>query len=84
MNSIRFNRQIIITRHAQQRMCERNISEEQLLDIIDNGETKYSDATHLWTYKHIESRDDNFICAVLVLENVIVIKTVMHHFELKN
>jgi hypothetical protein len=46
MNSIRFNRQIIITRHAQQRMCERNISEEQLLDIIDNGETKYSDATH--------------------------------------
>ncbi|MGL4766716.1 MAG: DUF4258 domain-containing protein [Formosimonas sp.] len=84
MNSIKFNLPIIITRHAALRMVERNISNELLLDIIDTGHTKYSDSHHLWAYKHILERDDNFICAVLVLEDAIVVKTVMHHFEIKD
>ncbi len=84
MDSIKFNRPIVITRHAKERMEQRNVSDSQLLDIIDNGDTKYSDLTHLWAYKNIAGRDDNFICAVLVLENAVVVKTVMHHFELKD
>lgn len=28
-------------------------------------------------------RDDNLICAAAVLEDEVIIKTVMHHFELK-
>ena len=46
----------------------------------DAGTTKYSDETHLWVYKHYPNRSDNLICAVLVLEHSVVIKTVMHHF----
>lgn len=83
MNGTRFNRPVIITTHAALRMSERNISEPLLLEIIDTGETKYSDATHLWVFKHIIERNDNLICAVLVLEEAIVVKTVMHHFEIK-
>jgi hypothetical protein len=40
MQSKRFNRPIIITRHAQLRMIERNITEADLLDIVDTGTTK--------------------------------------------
>ena len=80
MDSKRFNRPIIITRHASLRMIERNITEVMLLDIIDTGTTKYSDESHLWVFKHYPDRTDNLICAVLVLENSVIIKTVMHHF----
>ncbi len=29
-------------------------------------------------------RADNLVCAVLVLEDVVVVKTVMHHFTLED
>jgi hypothetical protein len=83
MQSTRFNRTVILTRHAALRMIERNITEAELLSVIDTGETKYKDETHLWSYKHLASRTDNLICAVLVLETVVVVKTIMHNFELE-
>jgi hypothetical protein len=83
MQSKRFNRPIIITRHAQLRMIERNITEADLLDIVDTGTTKYSDESHLWVFKGFPNRTDNLICAVLVLEYSVVIKTVMHNFSVE-
>ena len=81
MYSTRFQRTIIITRHAQMRMDERGINETLLQEVIDSGETRYRDATHLWVYKEFSERLDNLLCAVLVLEDRLVVKTVMHHFE---
>lgn len=81
VNSQRFSRPVIITRHAFQRMAEREISEVDLLDIIDHGETRYKDASHLWAFKEFPERKYNLLCAVLVLEHAVVVKTVMHHFE---
>jgi hypothetical protein len=81
MFSLRFQRQIILTRHAQERMVERNISNEILLEVIDNGETRYRDATHLWAFKEFPDRHDNLLCAVLILEDTVIVKTVMHHFS---
>ncbi|MBP7394023.1 MAG: DUF4258 domain-containing protein [Zoogloea sp.] len=83
MHSRRFDRPIILTRHARLRMDERNISEAELLAVIDTGETRYKDASHLWAFKHIAERADNLVCAVLVLEDSVVVKTVMHHFSLE-
>lgn len=80
MYSARFNLPVVITLHAEKRMLERSISREMLIDIIDTGTTKYRDETHLWVYKHYQDRSDNLICAVLVLEHSVVVKTVMHHF----
>ena len=62
-------------------MSERDIDEGVLLELIDYGETRYSDAAHLWVYKALPSRSDNLLCAALVLEESVVVKTVMHHFE---
>lgn len=80
--SQRYNKRIAITRHARQRMGERNIDDDMLVDIIDNGQTRFRDPTHFWAFKHFPERNDNLLCAVLVLEDCVVVKTVMHHFVL--
>jgi hypothetical protein len=39
-------------------------------------------ATHLWVWLDVEGRADKLLCVVLVLEQAVVVKTVMHHWEL--
>ncbi len=80
MFSTRFHRPVVVSSHAKMRMTERGISEVTLLEVIDTGATRYKDATHLWTFKEFPERHDNLLCAVLVLEDRVVVKTVMHHF----
>ncbi|CAG1001848.1 hypothetical protein ANAEL_03023 [Anaerolineales bacterium] len=80
MFSTRFQRAVLITIHAKIRMVERDINEAMLLEVIDSGEARYKDETHLWAFKEFPERHDNLLCAVLVLEDCIVVKTVMHHF----
>ena len=82
MFSNRFQRQVVISAHAAIRMKERDISEAMLLEVVDLGETRYKDATHLWAFKEFPERHDNLLCAVLVLEDCVVVKTVMHHFAI--
>lgn len=83
MFSVRFHRTVVLTRHAVERMAQRHVSDEELLAVIDTGDTKYKDGTHLWAYKHLNGRSDNLICAVLVLEHAVVVKTVMHDFSVE-
>jgi hypothetical protein len=54
------------------------------MQVIDTGETRFKDPTHLWAYKKLPGRTDNLVCAVLVLENAVVVKTVMHEFVLED
>jgi hypothetical protein len=82
MYSVRFQRPVVVSGHAKIRMVERDISEAMLLEVIDFGETRYKDETHLWAFKEFPERHDNLLCAVLVLEDRVVVKTVMHHFTL--
>lgn len=81
MFSNRFQRLVVISSHAKIRMSERDISEAMLLEVIDYGDTRYKDATHLWAFKEFPERHDNLLCAVLVLEDRVIVKTVMHHFS---
>ena len=83
MHSIRFNLQVILTEHATQRMAERQISFEQVLEIIDNGTVKEAGGLHYWLYKHLPDRTDNLLCVAAVIDNVFVVKTIMHHWEPK-
>ena len=80
MFSNRFQLPIVISSHARMRMVERDVSEAMLLEVIDSGDTRYKDATHLWAFKEFPERHDNLLCAVLVLEDQVIVKTVMHHF----
>jgi hypothetical protein len=83
MFSIRFQRPVVLTQHAKMRMAQRGISMDQLLVVVDTGDTRFKDETHLWAYKNLPDRTDNLVCAVLVLEDVVVVKTVMHEFVLE-
>lgn len=56
---------------------KRGIFEALLLEVIDEGETRYAGETHLWAFKAFPARNDNLVCAVLVLESAVVVKTVM-------
>lgn len=82
MQSLRFGYPVIVTRHAAQRMAERSVSDALLLRVIDEGAIRYKDATHLWAWLDVPGRNDNLMCAVLVLDDALIVKTVMHHWEL--
>ena len=43
---------------------------------IDFGQTRLSDAERLWVWLNVPEREDNLLCAVLVLEDAVVVKTV--------
>ncbi|UEQ05697.1 DUF4258 domain-containing protein [Halomonas profundus] len=81
MYSHRFKVDIYITSHARERMASRNITESELLELIERGTVKYKDATRFWIAMHVESRQDNLLSVAAVLEDKLVVKTVMHHFE---
>ena len=66
MFSTRFNRPVVISSHAKIRMTERDISEVTLLEVIDSGEARYKDTTHLWVFKEFPVRQDNLLCAGLI------------------
>jgi len=63
-------------------MLERAVDDETLLLIIDTGATRYSDDSRLWAWLSLPGRDDNLLCLALVLEGAVIVKTVMHHWEL--
>lgn len=50
------------------------ISNELLPRLVDAGQTHCRDATHLWVWLDAPSREDNLDCAVLLLEDAVVIK----------
>lgn len=62
-------------------MAERRIDESELLDLLENGLTRYKDDVRLWIAKEVPSRKDNLVCAAVILEDKLVVKTVMHHFQ---
>lgn len=81
MFSSRFQKPLIVTRHAMQRMVERDVDADLVNQIIDRGEIRFSDASRLWAWMHVPDRDDNLICLAAVLEDAVIVKTVMHHWE---
>ena len=62
MFSNRFQLPVVISGHAKIRMAERDVSEAMLLEVIDFGETRYKDVTHLWAFKEFPKR--HAICYV--------------------
>jgi len=81
MHSQRFEWRVTVTRHAQERMEQRGISEADLLELLERGDLRYKDEIRLWVAKPFEGRSDNLICAAVILEDQLVVKTVMHHFD---
>lgn len=84
MFSVRFNRIIVITPHAEFRMRERKISVQELVDIIETGTVREKDTKRAWVFKALAHRDDNLVCVAVILDDKVVVKTVMINWELKD
>ncbi len=78
--SSRFDCQVVTTLHAQQRMQERHISLDLLLEIIETGEIRHQDERRVWIAKQVSGRSDNLLCVAAARDGTLVVKTVMHHF----
>ena len=81
MQSARFGLPIVLTEHAKLRMAERDIDADLVVEIIDTGTLKNAGGSHYWLYKHLTERTDNLLCVAAVVDNVVVVKTIMHHWE---
>ena len=62
-------------------MQSRNVGADLVLKIIDTGYLRNSDPVRLWAWLELPDRQDNLLCLALVLEDAVVVKTVMHHWE---
>ncbi|MDP2829707.1 MAG: hypothetical protein Q8O37_14015 [Sulfuricellaceae bacterium] len=60
------------------------IDDATLEDVIEEGELKRRDELNLWVFKHIHGRADNLICAAVVEETSVMVKTVMINWELED
>lgn len=71
---------VIITNHALQRMKERDITKELVLEVLESGDIKQKDEDRYWVYKHIRMRTDNLICLAVKIEksDLIVITTLIN------
>ena len=81
MHSARFDLPVVLTEHASLRMAERNMDAALVLEIIDTGTLKDAGNGHYWLYKHLDGRADNLLCVAAVIDNAVVVKTIMHHWE---
>ncbi|MEO5378692.1 MAG: DUF4258 domain-containing protein [Magnetococcus sp. DMHC-6] len=81
--STRFKLPVLLTKHAKTRMEEREITLQMVADMIETGEIKPKDERHLWISKFYPERKDNLICLAVTLENMMIIKTVMHKWTLE-
>lgn len=77
----RFGKRIHLTDHALRRMEERQISLATVQDLIENGTLIHKDEKHCWIFKSYSNRDDNLVCAAVVRDSAIVIKTLMTHWQ---
>ncbi|SDO94716.1 protein of unknown function [Halomonas shengliensis] len=77
----RFGLPVHVTRHAAERKTERGISLDQLLELLEHGTVRYKDDIRMWVAKAFTGRDDNLVCAAVIIEDRLVVKTVMHHFQ---
>ncbi len=80
--SHRFGLRVVLTHHAKERMEHRKISEQEVRDLVEEGDIREKeDPRHLWIFQAFPGRGDNLICAAVAKENVLVIKTLMTHWQ---
>ncbi len=50
----------------------------------DSLEARIRTCVDMWLFKHIDVRSDNLICAAVIEQDAIIVKTVMINWELED
>jgi hypothetical protein len=78
--SSRFGKNVWLTHHARRNMGKRAVSMATLEQLIESGRIKESGNGHMWIFLEVPGRQDNLICAAVVEDAAVVVKTVMTHW----
>ena len=81
--SQRFQRNIRLTHHVHERMEKRGITETMLFDLIETGNIRENSPTDAWILKHYPGRNDNPVCAAVILAQAVIVKTIMVDWTLQ-
>ena len=82
--SERFGKAVWITHHARDSMQRRSVDTAMLKRVIEEGKIKRRDEMNLWVFAHLQGRADNLICAAMIEQTAVVVKTVMINWELED
>ena len=76
----------MITKHARQRMKERDITDDQVLEILTAGDLKQNGESKYWAYKKFHGRSDNLVCLAVKIEGqeLVVITTLVNWMPHEN
>ena len=79
----RFNCNVWLTHHAEMMLLERNVSEAELIELVETGDIKRKSEIHWWFYKNFPGRIDNLVCAAVQKGDALIVKTVMIDWRLE-
>ena len=80
-HSKRYGKVVWLTNHAIESMSKRKITLGEVKALVEQGTDHAKGEGHGWISHHFPSRDDNLICAAVLNEQALIIKTVMIHWK---
>ncbi len=81
--SARFNKIVWLTNHAIESMSKRRVTLDEVKQLIELGEYTEQENGHGWMYYTFPKRQDNLVCAAMIKEKAIIIKTIMIQWKLR-
>ncbi len=79
----RFEKNVWLTNHAIEAMAKRKITLPEVKKLIESGDYRKKKGSHGWIYFDFPDRVDNLVCAAIVEENAIIIKTIMIQWQVR-
>ena len=80
-SSPRFGKKVWLTNHAIESMAKRNVTLDEVKTLIEEGAYQTQAQSHGWIFRHFASRADNLVCAAVVNDQTIIVKTVMVNWK---
>jgi len=80
--SPRFTKNVWLTNHAIEAMAKREVTLPEVKQLIEEGNTQYKDEKQGWVYFEFIHRNDNLVCAAIVNDQAVIIKTIMINWQL--
>ncbi|MEA3413593.1 MAG: DUF4258 domain-containing protein [Pseudomonadota bacterium] len=80
-HSKRFDKNVWLTNHAIESMAKRSITLEEVKQLIEEGEYRSRDPSHSWIYRYFPACSDNLMCAAVINEQALIVKTVMIRWQ---
>jgi len=82
-HSEKLGKKVWLTNHAIEAMAKRNITMPEVKKLVELGECREMACQHGWIYYEFPERDDNLMCAAVVNEEAIIIKTLMIRWQVR-